>query len=67
MREILYMTRIALISDIHFGKFSRTKEFSVPGEMLQDKNQGAISLQDGLIKIFKEMCVNYLFIAGDCQ
>lgn len=65
MREILYMTRIALISDIHFGKFSRTKEFSVPGEVLQDKSQGAVSLQDGLIKIFKEMCVNYLFIAGD--
>lgn len=31
------MTRIALISDIHFGQFSRTSEFSVPGEKLEMK------------------------------
>ena len=59
------MIRIGLISDIHFGKFSRTEEFAVPGETVQDRNQGAVSLQGGLIKIFKDMCVNYLFITGD--
>ena len=30
------MTRIALISDIHYGRFSRTAEFSVPGEKIID-------------------------------
>ena len=59
------MIRIALMSDIHFGKFSRTSEFSVPGEVIQDENRGAVSLQDGLIRILKDMAVEYIFIAGD--
>lgn len=59
------MIRIALMSDIHFGRFSRTSEFSVPGEVIQDENRGAVSLQDGLIRILKNMEVEYIFIAGD--
>lgn len=60
-----YMVRIAILSDIHFGKFSRTSELAVPGEKIQDDNQGAISLTDGLIRILKEFKVEYIFIAGD--
>ena len=57
--------RIALISDIHFGKFSRTKEFSVPGEDVFDETTGAVSLEDGLIDLLKANNTEYLFIAGD--
>lgn len=45
------MIRIAVISDIHFGKFSRTIEFAVPGEGVQDENRGAVSLKKGLVKV----------------
>lgn len=30
------MTKVALISDLHFGKFSRTDEFAVIGEHIKD-------------------------------
>ncbi len=59
------MTNIALISDIHFGKFSRTNEFSVPGEPIQDENKGSISLKDSLISVLIDNHVQYLFVAGD--
>lgn len=59
------MVRIALISDIHFGKLSRTDEFAVPGEPIQDENQGAYPLKDSLIAILKENQVKYIFVAGD--
>ena len=59
------MVRIAILSDIHFGKFSRTLELAVPGENIQDENRGAASLTDGMIEILKEMAVEYIFIAGD--
>lgn len=59
------MVRIALISDIHFGRFSRTDEFAVPGEKIQDENKGAKSLKESLIAILKEKSVDYLFVAGD--
>lgn len=59
------MVRIALISDIHFGKFSRTVEFAVPGESINDKNEGALSLKNSLISTLKENNVQYIFIAGD--
>lgn len=55
----------ALISDIHFGKFSRTEEFSVPGSIIKDETIGGESLQQGLIDILKEKKVQYIFIAGD--
>ena len=59
------MVRIALISDIHFGRFSRTDEFSVPGERIKDENQGAKSLKESLIDVLKEKKVQYIFVAGD--
>ena len=59
------MTRIAIISDIHFGKFSRTIDFAVPGEDTQDKSADAISFEKGLITLLKEMKPSYFFIAGD--
>lgn len=59
------MIRIGVISDIHFGKFSRTIEFAVPGEDVQDENRGAVSLKDGLVNILKDMEVKYLFVCGD--
>lgn len=59
------MVRIAILSDIHFGKFSRTLELAVPGENIQDENRGAASLTDGMIEILKKMAVEYIFIAGD--
>lgn len=59
------MVRIALISDIHFGLYSRTNEFSVPGEPIQDENTGAVSLKNSLISILKETNAQYLCIAGD--
>lgn len=59
------MTKIGLISDIHFGKFSRTQEFSVPGEPIQEETTGAESLEKGLVDILKEQKVGYLFVAGD--
>lgn len=48
------MIRIALISDIHYGKLSRTKEFSVPGEPIKDENFGGESLTESLITVLKE-------------
>lgn len=56
---------VALISDIHFGKSSRTKELAVEGDQIKDETVGGKSLVDGLINLFKEKEVKYLFIAGD--
>ena len=57
--------RIALISDIHYGEFSRTAEFAVPGEPIKDENVGGESLKDSTIKLLKENQVEYLCVAGD--
>ncbi|MGI6498953.1 MAG: metallophosphoesterase family protein [Oscillospiraceae bacterium] len=59
------MVRIALISDIHFGRFSRTAELSVPGEPIKDENAGGISLTESLISVLKKTNTQYLCIAGD--
>lgn len=57
--------KIALISDIHFGKNSRTDEFSVPGEPIDEKTIGGISLKKGLLQLLKSENVEYIFLAGD--
>ena len=57
--------RIALISDMHFGYFSRTAEFSVPGEPIQDESKGGHSLESELKDLLKDNGVEYLFVAGD--
>ncbi len=59
------MTRIALISDIHYGQFSRTSEFSVPGEKIKDENTGGESLKEGMISLLSGENIDYLCIAGD--
>lgn len=59
------MTRIALISDIHFGKFSRTVEFSVPGEVIIDENSGGEPLKESMVSLLKSENIEYLCIAGD--
>lgn len=59
------MIRIALLSDIHFGLFSRAKEFSVPGEVIQDNNEGGQPLEKKLIDLLKNHSVEYFFVAGD--
>ncbi len=59
------MTRIALISDIHFGQFSRTAEFSVPGEKIKDETTGGESLKESMVSILKKESIEYLCIAGD--
>lgn len=57
---------IALISDIHFGKYSRTTEFSVPGEKIDaDETYGASDFKAGLISVLKSKEVEYIFVAGD--
>ena len=57
--------RIALLSDIHFGLFSRSAEFSVPGESIEDESKGGHSLEEDLKKLLKSNGVEYIFVAGD--
>ncbi len=57
--------KAAFISDIHYGKFSRTTEFSVPGEDIQDENSGGVSLEQSLIDTLKREDITYLFVGGD--
>lgn len=59
------MSKIALISDIHFGKDSRSNEFKIPGSINKDETSGGASLQQGMVKILKKQNVQYLLIAGD--
>ena len=59
------MTRIAILSDIHFGKFARCETFAVPGEAIQDNSAGDLPLEDGLVDLMQEMNPQYIFLAGD--
>lgn len=59
------MSRIAILSDIHFGKFSRTSSFAVPGEENQDRSKEVHPLEEGLIELLNKMEPKYFFIAGD--
>lgn len=59
------MIKIAFISDIHYGKLSRTNEFKVPGEPIDDETFGAPSLENGMVSLLKEYTPKYLFIGGD--
>ena len=43
------MSRIAILSDIHFGEFCRASSFYMPGEEVQDKSKGIYSLKEGLM------------------
>ncbi len=59
------MIRIALISDIHFGKDSRTSEYALPNQKINGDMKNAQPLTDSAVQIMKEHNVDYLFIAGD--
>lgn len=59
------MARVALISDIHFGLYSRTAEFSVPGEHIKDETEGGESLKTSVITLLKEKGIEYLLVSGD--
>lgn len=59
------MIRAVIFSDIHFGKFSRTSEFVVPGEKAQDESVGDVSLERELLELIKEKKPTYIFVAGD--
>ena len=65
IRKEINMVRIALISDIHFGKLSRTAEFSVPGEKIQDENSGGESLKNSMISVLRQEKAQYICVAGD--
>ena len=62
------MVRIALISDIHFGKDGRG-DFSLPNNKYNDVCIGQLNAEknmgNDLIAILKEEKPEYLFIAGD--
>ncbi len=59
------MSRIAILSDIHFGKFCRASSFHVPGEENQDRCKGVYPLEQGLIELCNKMEPQYFFVAGD--
>lgn len=59
------MSRIAILSDIHFGKYSRTSSFTVPKEGDFHKSKEGYSLEDGLIELLNQMQPQYFFVAGD--
>ena len=57
--------RIAFISDIHFGKDSCTKDFTVPGETSREQTCSSAEFESGLVQLFRDNAVSYLFIGGD--
>ena len=59
------MTRIAIISDVHYGKFSRTLDFCVPGEAVQDQSKDIKPFEVGLRSLLSNMKPDYFFLTGD--
>lgn len=59
------MCTILFVSDIHFGAFSRSKEFAIPNQPLQDDNTGAKSMIEGIKSIIQSEEVDYLLVGGD--
>lgn len=59
------MNRIAILSDIHFGKFARSTDFAVPGERIQDNSTGDVPIEAGLVELLEAMNPTHIFIAGD--
>ena len=53
------MTRIAIISDIHFGRDARIPEFQVPGNLSKIVDTGAEPFEEGLKKLLREMKPDY--------
>ena len=59
------MKTILFISDIHFGTFARSTEFSIPGQTIQDKNDGAKPIIEGIKATIKERNIEYILVGGD--
>lgn len=59
------MNRIAIFADIHFGRFARSKDFAVPGQIIQDKSAGDKPMGDGLDDLLSKMQPTHIFLAGD--
>lgn len=59
------MTRVAVLSDIHFGQLSRTDFFAAPGEKIKNNSSGDVPLGEGLITLMNSMKPEYFFVAGD--
>ncbi|MBQ1736369.1 MAG: metallophosphoesterase [Lachnospiraceae bacterium] len=59
------MIKIALFSDIHFGKLSRTKEFSLPGHKVAGEPPNACSMTNSLISVLNNQDVSYIIVCGD--
>lgn len=58
--------RIALISDIHFGRSAVNNEFSFRGESLElAETKNAKPLFAGMVEILKPARPDFLFVAGD--
>ena len=59
------MIKIAILSDIHFGKNSRSKEFAIPGQNIVDEAIGGASLYGGLEQTLRQHAPDYIFCPGD--
>ncbi len=59
------MIRIALISDIHFGKDARSGEYALPGQSINGETTNAVLLTESAVQVMKEQEIDYLFISGD--
>lgn len=59
------MVKIALLSDIHFGKDSRSKDFAIPGQEISDSITGGVSLYDGLVTLISNYKPEFILCTGD--
>ena len=59
------MVKIALLSDIHFGKDSRCSDFAIPGQKIVDEFIGGSSLYGGLESKLLEYKPDYILCTGD--
>lgn len=59
------MIKIALVSDIHFGKDSRSVDFAIPGQQITDETVGGKSLYSDFEIKLSEYKPDYIFCAGD--
>lgn len=59
------MVKIALLSDIHFGKDSRCSDFAIPGQQIVDDVIGGNSLYGGLESKLLEYKPDFILCTGD--
>lgn len=59
------MIKIALVSDIHFGKDSRSVDFAISGQKITDETIGGKSLYGDFETKLSEYKPDYIFCAGD--